>query len=130
MATYEYVDTNTYEGRTYAIGVDIAPNGVNITNSTIWEEVLTIAGNQDYAETNAINVYADGVGTNALFNYPEGIALDTAGNLYVADTYNSLIRMLIPANGTWTATTIGGSPPVDGAPIFGSADGVGDAALF
>jgi sugar lactone lactonase YvrE len=34
----------------------------------------------------------DGTGTNALFNSPEGIAADGAGNLYVADTGNNTIR--------------------------------------
>lgn len=35
---------------------------------------------------------ADGTGTNVLFNLPEGIAADSAGNLYVADTSNNTIR--------------------------------------
>jgi len=29
--------------------------------------------------------------------YPNGIAIDTSGNLYVADTQNSTIRMITPA---------------------------------
>ncbi len=36
---------------------------------------------------------SNGIGTNALFNFPYGIAADQAGNLYVADTLNSTIRM-------------------------------------
>ncbi len=39
----------------------------------------------------------DGIGTNALFNAPYGIAIDSALNLYVADSYNNAIRM-----GTYT----------------------------
>jgi sugar lactone lactonase YvrE len=34
----------------------------------------------------------DGLGTDALFSYPEGIAVDAAGDVYVADSYNSTIR--------------------------------------
>lgn len=38
--------------------------------------------------------YADGVGTNASFNYPLHIALDTAGNLFVTDRLNYRIRSI------------------------------------
>ena len=34
----------------------------------------------------------DGIGTNAVFNYAQSLAFDSAGNLYVADTHNSTIR--------------------------------------
>ncbi len=36
---------------------------------------------------------ADGVGADARFNHPTGIAADPAGNLYVADTDNHTIRL-------------------------------------
>lgn len=36
---------------------------------------------------------ANGVGINASFNYPAGIALDNKGNFYVGDTQNDTIRM-------------------------------------
>ena len=36
--------------------------------------------------------FADGIGRDAQFNYPRGIALDGAGVMYVADTDNNLIR--------------------------------------
>ena len=67
----------------------------------------------------------DGSGSNAMFNNPIGIAVDSGTNLYVADTYNSTIRQLTSSGSTWTARTIAGSPSVNG-----TSDGTGSAALF
>ena len=67
----------------------------------------------------------DGSGTNAMFNNPIGIAMDSGTNLYVADTYNSTIRQLTRSGTTWTATTIAGTPNVNG-----TSDGTGNGALF
>ncbi|MCF7707885.1 MAG: chitobiase/beta-hexosaminidase C-terminal domain-containing protein [Verrucomicrobia bacterium] len=38
--------------------------------------------------------YADGVGTNALFNHPTGLALDADGTVLIADSKNHLVRRL------------------------------------
>ena len=68
---------------------------------------------------------ADGIGNAARFNYPSGIAVDRAGNLYVADTYNNTIRKVTPVGTNWVVTTLGGAPG-----IWGTADGRGRAARF
>ncbi len=60
--------------------------------------VSTIAGSAGKAG------YADGTGTSALFNSPFGIAIDSADNLYVADTDNNFIRK-ITRNGNVTTLT-------------------------
>lgn len=41
--------------------------------------------------------FSDGSGTAVRFNSPEGIARDSAGNLYVADWNNRVIRKITPA---------------------------------
>ncbi|HTL54109.1 MAG TPA: NHL repeat-containing protein [Candidatus Limnocylindrales bacterium] len=64
----------------------------------------------------------DGTGDTARFSYPSGVAVDKAGNVYVADSGNHTIRKLTPAR---VVTTIAGSPGQ-----MGSADGKGNAARF
>ena len=39
---------------------------------------------------------ADGTGTQAMFNFPYGLAFDSSGNLFVADYSNHLIRKVSP----------------------------------
>ncbi|MSU48257.1 MAG: hypothetical protein EXS37_04055 [Opitutus sp.] len=65
---------------------------------------------------------ADGNSSTARFNQPQGVAVDTSGNVFVADTYGHIIRK-IATNGD--VTTVAGS-----ADVAGSVDGVGNAARF
>jgi len=43
---------------------------------------------------------SDGIGSTARFNHPKGVAVDSAGNLYVADTENHTIRNGFSAGAT------------------------------
>jgi hypothetical protein len=61
--------------------------------------VTTLAGMEQTPGTN------DGTGSSARFNQPYGVAVDSLGNVYVADTYNFTIRK-ITTNGV--VTTIAG----------------------
>ena len=38
--------------------------------------------------------FADGTGTTAKFYYPSGVAVDSSGNVYVADSNNHRIRKI------------------------------------
>ncbi|MBV8389996.1 MAG: hypothetical protein JO080_09380 [Mucilaginibacter sp.] len=94
----------------------VADNGnsviVKITNKGL---ATTFAG------TRGVRGSKDGTGTGAQFNQPHALAIDSSGNVYVADAGNNLIRKI---NSQGVVTTIAGS----GSP--GSQNGVGPAASF
>lgn len=64
----------------------------------------------------------DGTGAAARFFDPRGIAVDAAGNLYVADTANYVIRKITGAGVTITLAGTAG--------LSGSTDGTGASARF
>jgi len=65
--------------------------------------------------------FADGTGRAARFNKPTEVAVDSFGNIYVADMYNHRIRKISPEG---VVSTLAGSG------TSGSENGVGEAAQF
>lgn len=70
----------------------------------------------------AVGGSADGIGSQARFMAPFGVAVDGAGNVYVADTANNTIRKITPAGVVSTLAGMAGRA--------GSEDGAGSAARF
>jgi sugar lactone lactonase YvrE len=65
---------------------------------------------------------ADGIRSLARFNYPSDVAVDAGGDLFVADTENHTIRMILPSGLVSTLAGLAGAN--------GGADGTGSAARF
>ena len=77
-----------------------------------------------YVVTTVVGVnqkYADGVGTAINFNSFSGVAIDSSGNFYVAETYTGVVRKVSVVGTTVTSITLAGR---------GSADGTGSNAVF
>lgn len=89
----------------------IAPTGV----------VTTLAGVAGLFDSDD-SVSGDGPGDAARFYNPSGMAVDSDGNVYVADTNTSTIRKITP---TGVVTTLAGT-----AHAIGSTDDAGPAARF
>jgi sugar lactone lactonase YvrE len=91
--------------------------GTFITPSTPSNSIATIttfAGTGGAGSTN-------GLGTAASFNTPISVVRDAAGNVYVADLFNNLIRKITPAGAVSTFAGTGAA---------GNVNGTGTAASF
>ena len=80
---------------------------------------VTIAGTAGNSGSN------DGTNRVAQFHWPEGITVDTKGNLYVVDNYENTTRKVAPAGPNWVVNTIAGT-----AGNNGIADGTNSVAQF
>jgi serine/threonine protein kinase/sugar lactone lactonase YvrE len=78
--------------------------------------IITAAGQP------GIGGYADGPAAQAQFHLPNNVAVDHAGNLYVADTANNVVRKITPGG---VVSTLAGT-----AGAHGRADGMAGTARF
>jgi len=107
--------------RPYGVAVDAAGNVyvADYGNHSI-RKIYPSGTGISLAGSNTIG-FVNGTGSAASFNYPTGVAVDAANNVYVADYYNNAIRKITPAG---VVTTFAGSGNI------GSSDGIGQAASF
>lgn len=84
--------------------------------------VSTLAGSSGDATSPDGSGGNDGTGRGARFNSPNALDIDTAGNLYVGEFNNRIIRRVSPDG---VVTTIGGT-----LAATGQVDGLGAAARF
>ena len=92
--------------------VYVADHGNNaIREITPAGRVTTLAGRRSRG-------YIDGTGASAAFNNPSGVAVDSKGNIYVADGGNSSLRKVTPGG---VVTTLVGNPSQSNLLNFPSA---------
>ena len=106
------------------LAIDSASNlyVADTNNHTIRKVVLSTGAVTTVAGLAGNSGSVDGLGSLARFNFPSGVAVDGAGNLYVADTENHTIREILPTGLVNTLAGLAGNS--------GGADGVGSAARF
>jgi hypothetical protein len=68
---------------------------------------------------------ADGTNLAAGFSYPTALSRDSAGNIFVTDSFNETIRRVAQQGTNWVVTTIAGK-----AGASGFVDGTNSAARF
>jgi len=124
--------TNALLGRLnhpWGIGID-ASNNLYVADSSnqtirmispvgVGFGMTTIAGRVGIIGTN------DGNGKNAFFYYPKGMAVNSTGDIFVADASNNIIRKVTGSGTNWTVSTIAGR-----GLFAGHADGTNANASF
>ena len=97
----------------FACGVSL----VGLSSAIAQTAISTLAGSSPAIASGNI----EGIGTAARFNALASVAVDSTGNIYVADAGNHTIRKVTAAG---VVTTLAGSG------VAGSANGTGAAASF
>jgi sugar lactone lactonase YvrE len=107
-------------GTLVGMAFDGAGNRYELGETAIYK--TTPAGARSLLAGNGAAGYVDANGANARFGRAVGLAIDGAGNLYVADDGNLTVRKVTPAG---EVSTLAGTPGTQGL-----VDGSGSAAHF
>jgi sugar lactone lactonase YvrE len=106
-------------------GIAVDSNGVVFVGDSFNQDIRKIAPDgtaTTFAGSFGLTGTNDGPDATARFNFPQGVALDGSGNVYVLDEGNFTIRQISPAG---QVSTFAGIPGVSG-----SADGPRGTATF
>ena len=101
---------NVFIGEYYGTVRKVTPDGV----------IHALAGTGDYGFSGD-----NGSATQAVLTVPSGLATDSAGNLYIADTFNNRIRRVTPGGvittiaGTGDLGSVGDNVPAISAQLYG-----------
>jgi len=105
------------------MGVAVAPNGTLYISDTLNNRVRMVTPTipADFANTSPITTIAGngnpgfsgdgGTATSATLNQPTGLAVDSSGNLYIADSNNAVVRKVTQAG---VISTVAGTGGVEG----------------
>jgi gliding motility-associated-like protein len=106
----------------FGVAVDAAGNVyvADFNNSAIRK--VTPAGTVTTLAGSGTAGYLNANGTSARFNKPGDVAVDAIGNVFVTDSYNSVIRKISPNGAVVTLAGAGG--------YFDRTDGIGGDAIF
>ena len=106
-------------------GIVVAPDGtIYVSDAGESNRIRKIAADASVTTVAGANEgFADGPGGQAAFNTPSGLALDSEGNIYVADTSNNRIRKINPQGIVSTLAGDGNAGYADGPATQARFDG-------
>ncbi len=106
-----------------SIGVDGAGNAfVSDYSASVIRKITPSGAVTTFAGMKNVGGYENGAAVVARFSSPEGLAVDQASNVYVADSYNNVVRKISPAGEVSTVAGLAGNRV--------SRDGAGANARF
>lgn len=95
------------------IGLAVSENKIFVAD-TYNDKIRVIENGQVSTLAGNLQGFADGIGGNAKFDTPNGLAISNDGRILVADTGNRRIRVIEQSGETWTLSGNGNSNWKDG----------------